>query len=159
MATLAASFLAELSDNEESPSWIIEEHDGELDDIFKLQNSYGYIDVMHRVEDALRSCDRKRDSEYDALIMDCNALLIDIENEISTIHNFIRDQYRLKFPELESLVNHPIDYAGVVKRIGNAMDMTLVDLEGLLPSAVIMVVSVTASTTSGKPLPQDVGSM
>ncbi|TMW87037.1 hypothetical protein EJD97_020511 [Solanum chilense] len=158
MATLAASFLAdldELSDNEETPSWIIEEHDGELEDIFKLQNSHGYIDVMHRVEDALRSCDRKRDSEYDALIMDCNALLIDIENEISTIHNFIRDKYRLKFPELESLVYHPIDYARVVKRIGNEIDMTLVDLEGLLPSAVIMVVSVTASTTSGKPLPQD----
>ncbi|KAH0766278.1 hypothetical protein KY285_002149 [Solanum tuberosum] len=160
MATLAASFLAdldELSDNEETPSWI-EEHDRELDDIFKLQNSYCYIDVMHRVEDAL-SCDRKPilgDSEYDALIMDCNALSIDIENEFFIIHNFIRDKYRLKFPELESLVNHPIDYARVVKKIGNAMDMTLVDLEGLLPSAVITVVSVTASTTSGKPLPLDV---
>ncbi|KAK4706540.1 hypothetical protein R3W88_033907 [Solanum pinnatisectum] len=91
---------------------------------------------MQRVEDAL-SCDRKPilgDSEYDALIMD-------LPNE------------------LKSLVNHPIDYAQVVKKIGNAMDMTLVDLEGLLPSAVIMVVSVTTPTTSGKPLPQDVGSI
>ncbi|KAA8533133.1 hypothetical protein F0562_033334 [Nyssa sinensis] len=36
------------------------------------------------------------------------------------------------------------------------MDLTLVDLEGLISSAVIMVVSVTASTTSGKPLPEEV---
>lgn len=95
------------------------------------------------------------DPEYQ-LIVDCNQLSVDIENEIVIIHNFIRDKYRLKFPELESLVHHPIDYARVVKRIANEMDLTLVDLEGLLPSAIIMVISVTASTTSGKPLPEDV---
>lgn len=95
------------------------------------------------------------DPEY-LLIVDCNALSVDIENEIVIIHNFIRDKYRLKFPELESLVHHPIDYARVVKKIGNEMDLTLVDLEGLLPSAIIMVVSVTASTTSGKPLPEEI---
>lgn len=95
------------------------------------------------------------DPEYQ-LIVECNSLSVDIENEIIIIHNFIRDKYRLKFPELESLVHHPIDYARVVKKIGNEMDLTLVDLEGLLPSAVIMVVSVTASTTSGKPLPEEI---
>ena len=94
------------------------------------------------------------DSEYQ-LIVDCNTLSADIENEIIIIHNFIRDKYRLKFPELESLVLHPIDYARVVKKIGNEMDLTLVDLEGLLPSATIMVVSVTASTTTGKPLSEE----
>ena len=70
------------------------------------------------------------DSKYQ-LIVDCNALFVDIENEIVIIHNFIRDKYRLKFPELESLVHHPIDYARVVKKIGNEIDLTLVDLEGL----------------------------
>ena len=45
----------------------------------------------------------------------------------------MQDKYRLKFPELESLVHHPIDYARVVKAIGNEMDITLVDLEDLLP--------------------------
>lgn len=81
---------------------------------------------------------------------------VDIENEIVITHNFIRDKYRLKFPKLESLVHHPIDYARVVKKIGNEMGLTLVDLEGLLPSAIIMVVSITASTTTGKPLPEEV---
>ena len=92
------------------------------------------------------------------------------------VHGYVRDNYRFRFPELESLVLHPVDYARVVQRliIGNNgstdngvsgcnnnegkskvdpdVDITQVDLEGLLPSATIMVVSVTASTTSGAPL-------
>lgn len=38
------------------------------------------------------------------LLVDCNKLAVDIDNEIVIVHNFIRDKYRLKFPELESLV-------------------------------------------------------
>ncbi|XP_028778542.1 LOW QUALITY PROTEIN: U4/U6 small nuclear ribonucleoprotein Prp31 homolog [Neltuma alba] len=184
MATLADSFLAdldELSDNEaEIPedndvdtADMEEDIDGEmadienlnyddLDSVSKLQKTQRYIDVMQKVEEALekgsdvsnQGVDLEDDPEYQ-LIVECNALSVDIENEI-VIHNFIRDKYRLKFPELESLVHHPIDYARVVKKIGNETDLTLVDLEGLLPSAIIMVVSVTASTTSGKPLPEEV---
>ncbi|KAL6562625.1 U4/U6-U5 snRNP complex subunit prp31 [Orobanche gracilis] len=134
-----------------------------LDSVSKLQRTQRFTDIMQQVEYALgRGSENSShgtvledDPEYQ-LIVDCNALSVDIENEITIIHNFIRDKYRLKFPELESLVHHPIDYARVVKKIGNEMDLTPVDLEGLLPSAIIMVVSVTASTTSGKPLPGDV---
>ena len=39
-------------------------------------------------------------------------------------------------------------------KIGNEMDLTLVELGGLLFSDFIMVVSVTASSTSGKSLPE-----
>ncbi|KAL5552914.1 hypothetical protein UlMin_040315 [Ulmus minor] len=184
MATLADSFLAdldELSDNEENVHAeenadvgnIEEDLDGDLadienlnyddlDSVSKLQKSQRFAEIMQKVEDALEKVTDtsnqgvvlEDDPEYQ-LIVDCNALSVDIENEIVIIHNFIRDKYRLKFPELESLVHHPIDYARVVKKIGNEVDVTLVDLEGLLPSAIIMVVSVTASTTSGKPLPED----
>lgn len=183
MATLADSFLADLDELSDNEADVIDEEnldaeqmeeDGDLadiealnyddlDNVSKLQKSRRYIDIMQKVEDALeRESDvtdkgvvLEDDPEYQ-LIVDCNALSVDIENEIIIIHNFIRDKYRLKFPELESLVHHPVDYARVVKKIGNEMDLTLVDLEGLLPSAIIMVVSVTASTTSGKPLPEDV---
>lgn len=185
MATLADSFLADLDDlsDNEADMVVEEDADGEnieedidgeladidslnyddLDNVSKLQKSQRYSDIMQKVEDALEKGSDipdhgivlEDDPEYQ-LIVDCNALSVDIENEIIIIHNFIRDKYRLKFPELESLVHHPIDYARVVKKIGNEVDLTLVDLEGLLPSAIIMVVSVTASTTSGKPLPEDV---
>ncbi|CAI8612297.1 unnamed protein product [Vicia faba] len=185
MATLADTFLAdldELSDNEaEIPADddadaadMDEDVDGDLadlenlhyedlDSVSKLQKTQRYIDIIQKVEEALnkgsdvsfQGVDLADDPEYQ-LIVECNALSVEIENEIVIIHNFIRDKYRLKFPELESLVHHPIDYARVVKKIGNEMDLTLVDLEGLLPSAIIMVVSVTASTTTGKPLPEEV---
>ncbi|KAK1284648.1 putative nucleolar protein 5-2 [Acorus calamus] len=183
MATLADSFLADLDelsdneapiDNDEGDVGEMEEDANDdmadiealnyddLDSVSKLQKTQRYIDIMQKVEDALQKGSEmsshgmvlEDDPEYQ-LIVDCNALSVDIENEIIIIHNFIRDNYRSKFPELESLVHHPVDYARVVKKIGNEMDLTLVDLEGLLPSAIIMVVSVTASTTSGKPLSEE----
>eukprot|EP00252_Welwitschia_mirabilis_P023766 TRINITY_DN681_c0_g1_i1.p1 TRINITY_DN681_c0_g1~~TRINITY_DN681_c0_g1_i1.p1 ORF type:complete len:483 (-),score=136.69 TRINITY_DN681_c0_g1_i1:284-1732(-) len=183
MAALADSFLADLeelsdndapiADNETTEEEGIDNIDDEmadietlnyddLDSVSKLQKSQRYLDIIQRVEEALKKDFEmtrtgvvlEDDPEYQ-LIVDCNALLVDIENEIIIIHNFIRDKYRLKFPELESLVLHPIDYARVVKKIGNEVDLTLVDLEGLLPSAAIMVVSVTASTTTGKPLSEE----
>jgi U4/U6 small nuclear ribonucleoprotein PRP31 len=81
------------------------------------------------------------------LIVDCNALTVDIDNEISTVHSFIRDKYKLKLPLLESRIQHPIDYARVVKKIGNEVDLTQVDLKGLLPSADIMWITMTESTS------------
>jgi len=184
MATLADSFLADLEDLSDNDMPLEDEENDEageeaenvdddmadvetlnyddLDSVSKLQKSQRYLDIMQKVQEALQNGSEitrngivlEDDPEYQ-LIVDCNALSVDIENEIVIIHNFIRDKYRLKFPELESLVHHPIDYARVVKKIGNEIDLTLVDLEGLLPSAIIMVVSVTASTTSGKPLSEE----
>ncbi|KAJ6343938.1 hypothetical protein OIU76_005640 [Salix suchowensis] len=185
MATLADSFLADLDELSDNDADIVEEDDVEagnmeedvegdlediealnfddLDTVSKLQKTQRYNDIMQKVEDALEKGSGVQDHgivleddpEYQ-LIVNCNALSVDIENEIVIIHSFIRDKYRLKFPELESLVHHPIDYARVVKKIGNEMDLTLVDMEGLLPAAIRMVISVTASTTSGKPLPEEV---
>lgn len=184
MATLEDSFLAdldELSDNEAE----LDENDGDvgkeeedvdmdmadletlnyddLDNVSKLQKSQRYADIMHKVEEALgkdsdgaeKGTVLEDDPEY-KLIVDCNQLSVDIENEIVIVHNFIKDKYKLKFQELESLVHHPIDYACVVKKIGNETDLALVDLADLLPSAIIMVVSVTALTTKGSALPEDV---
>ena len=85
-------------------------------------------------------------------MVECNALTVEVDNEVAVVHQYIKDRYKSKFPELESLVLHPIDYARVVKAIGNEMDMMGVELDGVLPSATIMVVSVTGSTTSGQPL-------
>ena len=67
------------------------------------------------------------------LLVDCNQLAVDIDNELVLVHNYIRDRYRLRFPELDSLVQHPIDYARVAKAIGNEIDITNVDLDAVLP--------------------------
>lgn len=112
------------------------------------QKTQRFVEIMQKVEEVL-------DSEY-KLIAECNKLLVEIDKGIVSIHNFIRDNYKLKFPELESLVNHAIDYARVVKRIGNETDLVLVDLQGLLPPGMIIAVQFMAPRTSGKPLPKDV---
>lgn len=83
------------------------------------------------------------------LTVGCDVLSFDIENEIIIIHSFIRDKYPLKFPELESAHSSPYRLCLSCKKIGNEMDFTLVNLDGLLPAATITVVSMTASTTSG----------
>lgn len=92
------------------------------------------------------------DSPVYKLIVACNELVVDIDAELADVHNFVKDRYRKKFPELESLVQHPVDYARVVKSIGNEMDLTKARLDGILPSATIMVVTVTGSTTAGNKL-------
>eukprot|EP00877_Chromochloris_zofingiensis_P012740 jgi/Chrzof1/771/Cz01g28080.t1 len=181
MATLADSFLADLEDlsDDEPMAEGLEDMDQDQEDeldnieelnyddlraVAKLTSDPHYQDVMQRVRDAVSTADMEADNvrttklEDDPtykLLVECNKLAIDIDNEVVVVHNFIRDKYRLKFPELESLVHHAVDYARVVKRIGNEMDLTLVDLDDLLPAATIMVVTVTATTTSGKPLTTD----
>eukprot|EP01098_Paradermamoeba_levis_P015890 TRINITY_DN8320_c0_g1_i1.p1 TRINITY_DN8320_c0_g1~~TRINITY_DN8320_c0_g1_i1.p1 ORF type:complete len:380 (-),score=86.55 TRINITY_DN8320_c0_g1_i1:716-1774(-) len=96
----------------------------------------------------------EEDPEYQ-MIVDSNTIILEITHEIAVVHKFIRDHYAKKFPELESLVVNPLDYAQVVKRIANETDMTAVQLQDILPAATVMIVSLTASTTSGSKLPRE----
>lgn len=97
-----------------------------LDSVARLINSDRYKSIMERVKEEISLGDAKsristgptEDDPTYKLLVECNQLAVDIDNEISSVHNFMRDQYRLKFPELESLVHHPIDYARVIKAIG-----------------------------------------
>ncbi|KAL6635065.1 hypothetical protein ACP70R_027736 [Stipagrostis hirtigluma subsp. patula] len=182
MACLSDSFLADLdvlSDSEDYPEAESEEADNmeedddssmpdlkslhcdDLDSVSKLHKTQRYNDIMQKVENALErgtNVSNQRtipeDSEYQ-LIVDCNALSIDIDNEVTIIHHFIRDKYKLKHPLLESRVHHPIDYARVVQKIGNEMNLALVDFRGILPSADILWITMADSTTSGEPLSED----
>jgi U4/U6 small nuclear ribonucleoprotein PRP31 len=68
------------------------------------------------------------------LLVDCNRLAADIDAEVAAVHAFLRDRYRARFPELESLVHSAVDYARVVERIGDAADIAAVELDDLLPA-------------------------
>ncbi|KAI0824675.1 Nop domain-containing protein [Trametes gibbosa] len=89
--------------------------------------------------------------EYN-LIVQANNLSVDVDNEIMVVHKFIRDHYAPKFPELEQLVADPAMYIRSVRALANSEDPTKVNLQGVLPPAIIMSVLVTATTTSGQPL-------
>lgn len=94
------------------------------------------------------------DPEY-KLILTSNKIMQEIDEEIVGTQRYVTELYAKKFPELDSLISNRIDYIQTVKRIGNEMDMTMVELSDLLPSATVMIVSVTGSTTSGQPLSPD----
>ncbi|KAI9782725.1 MAG: U4/U6-U5 snRNP complex subunit prp31 [Geoglossum umbratile] len=98
------------------------------------------------------------------LLTQSNTLSTSIDNEIMLVHKFIRDHYSTRFPELETLITNPLDYAKAVAIIGNGpMDdiralsmstdnITGVSLKSVLDGPTLMVVTVEATTTRGREL-------
>lgn len=132
--------------------------------IAKLRDSEELAEVMKKVEHYSKQ--KRKDSaagpvEYDPeyqLIVQANNLTVEIDNEINVIHKFTRDNYLKRFPELESLINDPLQYVCTVKELGNNIlenSKNSAALQDILTSATIMVVSVTASTTQGTVLTDD----
>jgi U4/U6 small nuclear ribonucleoprotein PRP31 len=125
--------------------------------IGQFRQSAKYVDQMSNVKRSLESevtiseGNLEDDPEYH-VILACNKLVHEIDDEVAATYRYVTETYAKKFPELESLVANKIDYIKTVARIGNETDLTLVELNDLLSSANVMVVSVTGSTTSGKPL-------
>ena len=86
------------------------------------------------------------------LIVDANNMAVAIDNDITTIHKFVRDKYAKRFPELESLVPTALEDVMTVKELGNELNKAKTNekMQEFLTQATIMVVSVTASTTQGE---------
>ncbi|KAH9894376.1 Nop domain-containing protein [Cubamyces lactineus] len=136
---------------------------GKVDDVRKVAK----LDGSKRMNDILKEIEKYQanpstpeqmampthsNPEYN-LIVQANNLSVDVDNEIMVVHKFIRDHYAPKFPELEQLVTDPQMYIRSVRALANSEDPTKVNLQGILPPAIIMSVLVTATTTSGQQLP------
>ncbi|KAH6678411.1 hypothetical protein B0J14DRAFT_582657 [Halenospora varia] len=103
------------------------------------------------------------------LLTQSNTLSTSIDTEIMIVHKYIRDHYSIRFPELETLVTNPLDYAKVVTIIGNGpMDgdsikalQTSKDnrlgatLRSVLDGPSVMIVTVEATTTKGREMSID----
>ncbi|KAJ3524578.1 hypothetical protein NM688_g8535 [Phlebia brevispora] len=135
---------------------------GAVEDVRKIAKLYG----SKRMNDILKEIEKYQanpstpeqmalpahsNPEYN-LIVQANNLSVDVDNEILVVHKFIRDHYATKFPELEQLVQDPQMYIRSVRALGNSEDPTKVNLNGILPSAIVMSVMITATTTTGQPL-------
>lgn len=74
------------------------------------------------------------------------------------MHKFIRDHYVVRFPELETLVQNPLDYAKCVSIIGNNLDIKNLEaqnnhkLRTVLDGPTLMIVTVEATTSAGREL-------
>ncbi|EIM88125.1 Nop domain-containing protein [Stereum hirsutum FP-91666 SS1] len=131
----------------------------DVKEVAKLEGSKRMNDILKEIEkyqanpssmDTI-SLPIHSNPEYN-LIVQANNLSVDVDNEILVVHKFIRDHYAPKFPELEQLVADPAMYIRSVRVLANHEDPTKVELQGVLPPAIIMSVLVTATTTSGQPL-------
>jgi U4/U6 small nuclear ribonucleoprotein PRP31 len=147
-----------------------EEHDDlskiiikELSDVKKLAqlvSSETMDSVLHRI-DQYRTTPAfnnptppgniEDDPEY-RLLVEATALSAELDQEIILVNKFLLDHYRPKFPELETLVRNPLDYAKTVHLIGNEINIVNLDFTGVLTLASTMVVKTAATTTRGQPL-------
>jgi U4/U6 small nuclear ribonucleoprotein PRP31 len=127
-----------------------------------LRNSASFKKLLKEVSDALESSGGHNyhvgpldhDPEY-KLVLSCNKVVQDIDDENTATHRYIADFYAKKFNELLSLIPNKVDYVKTVLRIGNEMDMTIINFDDLLPRSLIMTLKVAGSTTSGKPLSEE----
>ncbi|KAF7172360.1 hypothetical protein CNMCM5623_004576 [Aspergillus felis] len=83
-------------------------------------------------------------------------------DELTRLHKSLRDHYSIRFPELETLVTNPIDYAKTVAILKNgplndikalsssADNMVGVPLKSILDGPSLMVVTVEGTTTRGR---------
>ncbi|KAK4543692.1 hypothetical protein LTR36_005337 [Oleoguttula mirabilis] len=98
------------------------------------------------------------------LVTQANTLSTNIDGEIILVHKFVRDHYSVRFPELETLIQNPLEYAKTVAVIGNGPMENIRELSESKDNAVgqslrqvldgpsLMVVTVEATTTRGVPL-------
>jgi U4/U6 small nuclear ribonucleoprotein PRP31 len=101
------------------------------------------------------------------LLTQSNTLSTSIDSEIILVHKFIRDHYSVRFPELETLIQNPLDYAKAVAIIGNGPmenireiseskdNMLGQTLRQVLDGPSVMVVTVEATNTRGEPLSEN----
>ncbi|CAI4213677.1 unnamed protein product [Parascedosporium putredinis] len=121
--------------------------------------SQGQTNVVGNVEDH---------PEYQ-LLTQSNGLSTHIDSEIVLVHKFIRDHYSARFPELETLISNPLEYAKVVailgngpmdadgiKKLQNSTDNPLkTSLRSVLDGPSLMIVTVEATTTKGHEMSED----
>ncbi|KAH6659897.1 Prp31 C terminal domain-containing protein [Truncatella angustata] len=103
------------------------------------------------------------------ILTESNTLSTEIDGEIMKVHKFIRDHYSARFPELETLIQNPIQYAKVVAILGNGpMDSSSIKalqdstdnvigepLKHVLEKASLMTVTLEATRSQGQNLGRD----
>lgn len=132
--------------------------------VAKLRETKRFQEHLARVKAALAAgisstatAGRLEDWPEYKLVVSSNAMVAAVDDEVVALHRYVADAYRRRFPELETVLPVPSEYLRAVRAIGNESDLTLVDLAALgLPSATVMVITVTGSASAGKPLPDDV---
>ncbi|KAI1165128.1 hypothetical protein F5B18DRAFT_216357 [Nemania serpens] len=161
-----------MEDEEAAKARVEKMHLGHVKDVRKVTS------VMDRLEPLLRDISyfqskplsqattnvgNIEDNPEYKILTESNTLSTHIDGEMMKVHKFIRDHYSTRFPELETLIQNPIEYAKVVAILGNGpMDSDSIkdiqdstknplgeSLKSVLDGPSLMVVTVEATTTKG----------
>ncbi|EME27259.1 U4/U6 small nuclear ribonucleoprotein PRP31 [Galdieria sulphuraria] len=156
MSTLAEQFVEDLEDdtrnsesldNAEHPSGANSKAQGK-------QTSSDFKEVLELVSEAQDSSEQVGPREYE-LVNLCMNYLSFVKEEIASIGKKLKKAYGKRFPELETLVSDPVDYARTVFILRNDVDLCRKDLSGVLPQATVITVAVTFASTMGEVLSED----
>ena len=121
----------------------------------QLQN---HMELVRGSSPASRgSTGKEADAEEYRLVVQSNKQLARLGDELLRAHGQLCLAYKPKFPELEEILPNPIQYKNAVKVIRNETDISLVNdaLNRFLSPNQVLTVSVSGSTTSGRPLDND----
>lgn len=138
----------------------------------KFERSPNFAAVLQKIEyykslppgQQTRNIGNIEDNPEYQLLTKSNTLSTGIDGEIILVHKFIRDHYSTRFPELETLIQNPLDYAKTVAIIGNGPmedirkisessdNLVGQSLKQVLDGPSLMVVTVEATTTTGTDL-------
>ena len=82
-------------------------------------------------------------------------LLASIDSEVALVHRYLLSVYSARYSELEQLVASPVHYARVVRLLANFASSEAVsacesELQAFLPNNVVLTISVTAATSTGR---------
>lgn len=94
------------------------------------------------------------DPEY-KLIVKANDISMEVDDEIRRVVEFVKQRFSVRYPELEKIVLHPLQYVKTVKMVGNHEDLVNLQLNEIVPNSLAMSIVVTATTTDGRILSED----
>jgi U4/U6 small nuclear ribonucleoprotein PRP31 len=120
----------------------------------RLQGSRDFREVLDLVSEAEQSSEQVGPKEYE-LVNLCMNYLSFVKEEIASLGKKLKKAYGKRFPELETLVSDPVDYAKAVMVIKNDTDISRKDLNGVLPQATVITVAVTLASTMGETLSEE----
>ncbi|KAJ3434017.1 u4/u6 small nuclear ribonucleoprotein prp31 [Anaeramoeba flamelloides] len=114
----------------------------DLSEITKIIKSKAISNLIKKLKERKekQNSNKKQSSkkEYDILLK-CNKAIRRINKSIVSLHRFNCLKYQKQFPDLETILQNPLDYARVVLEIRDYDDLAAVDLEKLLPNNIVMV--------------------
>ncbi|KAI0564673.1 U4/U6 small nuclear ribonucleoprotein Prp31 [Gracilaria domingensis] len=126
---------------------------GEAKSVHRVQ---GVTHIEEKTEDQMCSLlaeiDRHVESEtvLAGLLIRCAPAIAVIDDHVKGLHQSLQKAFAPRFPELETFIFDPIEYAQVAKLSATEQDLSGIDLRSILPSGTAITVQLTASSTTGR---------